>query len=480
MRIAICTLSAVLLSGCSWLGMGSGSSANGCAVGHNQYGGAWNQGANCGAGYGGAYGGAGAYGAGQSGWGYGAGAAGYGSGANGYGAGYGAGGANGYGAGAGGFGPGAAGGAYGAGGAGYGAGAGGFGPGGAAGYGGGFDGSTGYAPGVGGFGPGAGYSGANAAGFGQGNAAFGGGVGGFGPGVGGFGPGAGGVTTLGAGAGYGSAIGGVAGGQYAQYATGGQVVGGNVQQIQGAPIYVPRPYPAYYQAPRLRLGGAAQPLGLALFAGASSFNDGNIFGGEGAKPAGASGRSVSALDAISYDQAFGEGDTYGGALEYDLDRNNTAFLSASRTEYDGQVVSNGTITQDNTGSGGTIHSDVGKYEFSDLEETTVEAGLRHYVSNNGGLRPYVAGSAGFTHNNDVTLTTYTDDANVVAHPETQEIIRGSWQPTAAGMIGAEFAAGPNFGLGVETGLRWTNERASATKSEDTWSVPVQVRGRIAF
>ena len=243
---------------------------------------------------------------------------------------------------------------------------------------------------------------------------------------------------------------------------------------------MPRPYPAYYQAPRLRLGGAAQPLGLALFGGTSSFNDGNIFGGEAAKPAGALGRSVSALNAIDYDSAFGEGNTYGGALEYDLNRNNTAFVSASRTEYDGQVVSNGTITQDNTGSGGAIHTDVGKYEFSDLEETTVEAGLRHYVSNNGGLRPYIAGSAGFKHNNDVTLTTYTDDVNVVAHPETQEIIRGSWQPTAAGMIGAEFAAGPNFGLGVETGLRWTNERATATKSEDTWSVPVQVRGRIAF
>jgi len=478
MRIAICTLSAVLLSGCSWLGMGSGSSANGCAVGHNQYGGAWNQGAGCDAGYGGAYGGAGAYGAGQNGWGYGAGAGGYG--ANGYGAGYGAG--------AGGFG------------AGYGAGAGGaFGPGAAGGFGAGAGGA--FGPGAaGGFGPGAGAGGYGANGYGAGygagaGGAFGTGVaGGFGPGAGGafgpgaaggfgagaggaFGPGAaGGVTTLGAGAGYGTAL----GGQYGQFATGGQVVGGNVQQIQGAPIYVPRPYPAYYQAPRLRLGGAALPLGLAGFAGVSSFNDGNVFGGEGVKPAGPSGRSVSALDAISYEDAFGEGDTYGAALEYDLDRNNTAFLSASRTEYDGQVVTNGTITQDNTASGGSVYTDAGMYEFSDLEQTTVEAGLRHYVGNNVGIRPYVSGSAGFTHNNDVTLTTFTQDTNVVTAPETQEIIRGSWQPTAAGMVGAEIAAGPNFGLGVETGLRWTNERATNTKSDDTWSIPVKVRGRIAF
>ena len=468
MRIAICTLSAVLLSGCSWLGMGSGSSANGCADGYSQYGGAWNQGAaNCGAYGGGAYGaGYGGQGAGYNGAGYGA--AGYGQGGAGYGA-------AGYGAGAGAYGAagyGQGGGAYGA--AGYGSGG--------AGYGQGFDGMTGSAAGVGTYGPGAGYSAANAAGYGQGNVAFGPGAAGA-YGAAGYGPGGaygGQATTLGQGAAYGSALGGVAGGQYAQYATGGQVVGGNVRQIQGAPIYVPRPYPAYYQAPRLRVGGAAQPLGLAGFAGISNFNDGDLFKGEAAKPAGADGRSVSALDAISYDHAFGEGDTFGAALEYDIDRNNTAFVSASRTEYDGRTITNGTITQDNTASGGAVFTDAGHYSFSDLEETTLEAGLRHYVGNNSGLRPYVSGAAGFVHNNDVNLTTSTTDTNVVAAPETQQIIRESWQPTAAGMIGAEFAAGPNFALGVETGLRWTNQRATQTKSDDTWSVPVQVRGRIAF
>ena len=495
MRLAICTLSAVLLSGCSWLGLGSGQS-NGYAAGgaygadcvpNGQFGayghghGAYGQAGGC---QGGAYG----YGAGQGGaWGangYGAGANGAGFGAYGPGAGaYGAGGGA-YGAGA--YGPGA--GAYGAGGAGYGAG-GAYGAG--AGVGGG---AYGAGPGAGGaYGQGGVYGQGGAYGTGAGAAYTNGYATGYGQGTGAYGPGAGvgfdgagGPVLLGQGSSFGSAVGTVGGGQFAQFApAGGQVLGqgaaiAGVQQIQGAPIYVPQPFPAYYQAPRLRVGGAAQPLGLALFGGTSTFNDGNIFDGEDAKPAGTSGRSVSALDAISYEDAFGDGETYGGALEYDLDRNNTVFVSASRTEYEGQSLTNGTITQDNTAAGGTVHTDDGQYEFSDLNETRLEAGLRHYVGGNGALRPYVSGSAGFVHNNRVHLTTTTADTNVVAAPETIEYIREGWQPTAAGLIGAELAVGHNAALGVETGIRWTDDRATNLKTEDSFSVPVQIRGRLAF
>ena len=82
MRLAVCALSAVLLSGCSWLGMGGG---------HGSAGGAY--GANCvptGTGF---YNGNGAYGGDACGP-----AGGYGVAGNGYGAGYG--GQAGYGAGA--------------------------------------------------------------------------------------------------------------------------------------------------------------------------------------------------------------------------------------------------------------------------------------------------------------------------------------------------------------------------------------------
>ena len=444
MRIAICTLSAVLLSGCSWLGMGSGSSSSACAGG-GQYGGAWQSAggyhdASCGygAGYGGAYGaGMGnGYGAGA---GYGMGAGGYGM--NGYGAGAGAGyGAAGYGAGAGGFGAGGAG-------AGYGAGAGGFGAGGA---------GAGYGAGAGGFGPG-GVAGYGAGGFGPGGVAGYGANGAYGAGQ---------VTTLGSGAAYGSAIGNGYGG---------------VTQIAGAPIYVPQPYPAYYQgtyqAPRLRIGGSAKPFGLAGFAGVSNFVSGEVFTGEEAKPAGTTGRSVSALDAIEYADAFDAGKTFGSALEYDVSRNTTLFAGANYTEYEGQQIQNGTITQ--TDASGTTTED-GYYQFSDMNELALEGGVRQYLGNNMGFRPYISASGGFVHNNEVDLTTTSDGSVTVPTAEVQTFIAEGWHPMASGMVGAEMNVGPNAALGIETGLRWADDRSTGKESEDTWSVPVQVRGRIAF
>jgi len=275
---------------------------------------------------------------------------------------------------------------------------------------------------------------------------------------------------IGSGAGFGSAV----GGGYNQFA------GGGVTQVQGAPIYVPRPYPAYYQTPRLRLQGGNNPIGLAGFAGVSNFVSGEVFGGEIAKPAGATGRSVSALDAIEYADAFDAGALYGGAVEYDVSRNTTLFAGANYAQYEGQSITNGTITQDNTASGGSIETGAGIYEFSDMNELTIEGGVRQYVGYGRGIRPYVGASAGFTHNNDVTLTASSDNSAVISTPEEQLFIREGWHPTAAGVVGAELAAGPNMAIGVETGLRWTDDRSTNLESDDSWSVPVTLRGRVAF
>ena len=502
MRLAICTLSAALLSGCSWLGYGGqsggqyggGSYDAACQTGYAaQYSQGYGGGASGCSGAGGLAAGYGQGGFGQGGAGYGmSGAGGFGQGGAGYGmggaSGYGQGGAVGYGAG--GYGSGAGG--FGQGGAGYGAGTAGYGAG-TAGYG---AGTTGYGAGAGGFGTG-GY-GASTGGFGVGSSVVGAngqvigtvGQGGTVMGAGGqvigyVGQGGtvtgaggqvigtvagGGATLIGSGAGYGSAV----GGGYTQYA------GGGVTQVQGAPIYVPRPYPAYYQTPRLRLQGGNNPIGLAGFAGISNFASGEVFGGEVAKPAGATGRSVSALDAIEYADAFDAGKLYGGAVEYDVSRNTTLFAGANYAQYEGQTITNGTITQDNTASGGSIETGAGYYEFSDMNELTVEGGVRQYVGYGRGIRPYVGASAGFTHNNDVTLTASSDNSAVIGTPEEQLFIREGWHPTASGIIGAEMAAGPNLALGVETGLRWTDDRSTNLESDDTWSVPVTLRGRVAF
>jgi len=59
-------------------------------------------------------------------------------------------------------------------------------------------------------------------------------------------------------------------------------------------------------------------------------------------------------------------------------------------------------------------------------------------------------------------------------------IDSGWTPTAAGIIGAEMAVGPRAAIGVETGIRWRDDLDTNVKSEDRWSIPVSLRGRVAF
>ena len=465
MRLAICALSAVLMSGCSWLGTGGHSSG---------YNGAGVYGANCGGyGSGGVYnaaavgcgGGAGGYGVAGAGYGH----AGYGAGA-GYGqagfgqAGYGAGagyGQAGYGAGAGfgqaGYGAGAGYGQAGFGQAGYGAGASGYGVSG-------FQGTQGFGgvnlPGT--YGAGGGY---NAAALGLGAAGA--------YGASGFGQ----TTTLGASAPYGSAVGGAYGTQFGAGQFGTQ---GNVTTVAGAPIYVPQPYPAYYGVPQLRgvpvavAGGGGMPFGLELGIGTEFFQDGDILSGEPAKD------NVSAIDAISYDDAFDDVKSYDVAATYDVNRNTTLLGRVGYTTADGASNKVGTVSSGTTG--GSITEDL-YAEFSDLEQVTIEGGVRRYLGgwNNpvSGFRPYVGAVGGFTHTNDIDIT---QSSATLVDPAvfTQQYVDGGWSPTAAGLVGAEWQVGGRTALGVETGIRWTDNLNTNLKSSDAVSIPLRLRGRVSF
>lgn len=458
MRLAVCALSAVLLSGCSWLGMG-GSNA-----GYGQAGGAY--GVNCGPTGAGYYNGGGAYGAGAGC----AGAGGYGVAGNGFGgAGAGYGGQAGYGAA--GYGQGAGAG-YGA--AGYGAGAG----------------AAGYGAGMGGVGAGLAANGVGA-GYGANGYTLQGFQGAYGAG--------GGVTTLGANAAYGSAAYGqnVVG---TQYANGQYVQGAGVQTIQGAPYYVPQPYPAYYGVPQLRGVGAALPFAIETGVGTEFDIGGDLFGGKGAGPNNddetAATARIGELDSISYGDAFKKGVSLGGNLAYDVSRNTTLIGGVGYSKRNGQTIDNGTFqsgqydgsgnftegTYDSSGvftAGATAVENV-TAEFSDLEEWKIEGGVRQYMGYNPTFRPYVGATGGFTHNNSVDLTQTSSGGSLTAAANTQEYIDSGWRPTAAGVIGAEMAVGPRAALGVETGIRWRDNLDTNVASEDRWSIPVSLRGRVAF
>ncbi len=482
MRLSIVALSTVLLSGCSWMGSGGGYGygdsysygqggaygcapmAGGAAYGNQAYGFQGGQGgAGCagGAGYNVAYGGAGGagmYGVGGAGA-YGAGGGLRGAhGVNGYGTGlqsagtamYGAGGAGMYGAGAG------------AGGAGmYGAGTGMYGAG------------TGmYGAGTGGYGAATGLYGAGT-GLGTG---IGAGLGGVGTGITTLGSGAGvygtgsGITTLGSVAPYGAALGGI------QTLPG----GGTVQTVQGAPIYVPQPYPAYYSAGGGGGGyyysgggyGGALPFGLELGAGQDFILDGDIFPGDVAKTDPISGLTVSDIDAIGYDDAWGNAKGADLTATYDVSPNTTLLGRVGYSKADGNLLNVGTV------SDGIVTEDF-YVEYSDLEQYTVEGGFRHYMGQPTGMRPYVGATAGFTKTEDVTLT---QSSATLVDPAvfTQTYVDGGWSPTASGVVGAEWAVGGRSAIGVETGIRWTEALDSNFVSDDRISVPVRLRGRLSF
>jgi len=310
------------------------------------------------------------------------------------------------------------------------------------------------------------------------------GAGGFGPGgfgtgvagAGGFGAGT--VTTLGANAPFGAAVntvqGGIAGTQFA----GGQFAGGNVTTVQGAPIYVGQPYAAYYGVPQLR--GAAAALPFALTAGiGTNFDIGGDFFTE--KPAGpattgtgglSAGRTVSALDSISYNQAFDSGIRYDLGAEFDVNQDTTLLSRIGYSQADGKRNNIGTVTE-----GGTT-ADLFA-EFSDLEQYSIEGGVRKYVGGpNVGLRPYVGALGGFVYTDDVDVT--QSSTAFAGGDETQQYLDGGWSPTATGVIGAEWQVGPRSAIGIESGIRWQDNGDTNFESKDRWSIPLSLRGRVAF
>jgi len=292
------------------------------------------------------------------------------------------------------------------------------------------------------------------------------------------------VTTLGAAAPYGAALGG------------GQYGGANVQTVQGAPIYVNQPYPVYGNGGcaggnfggGCGVVGAAQPFGLEAGVGTSFALGGDFVGAKAAGPAsdgfgnpdltgGTTGaRVVSAQPAVTYGDAFSEAVELGLAATYDVGPNTTVLGRFGYAEANGRSVNIGTVTEGGQ-TGDLIAS------FSDLETYTVEGGVRQYVGgfNNGltGLRPYVGASAGFAYNNDVDVIQSSTAFANGSDPAIQ-LIDSGWNPTASAVVGAEWQVANSVAIGVESGIRWQDDYDTALPSEDRWSVPVRLRGRVSF
>lgn len=290
-------------------------------------------------------------------------------------------------------------------------------------------------------------------------------------------------------------------------ASGGEYVNGAyVQNVQGAPIYVPQPYAAEgaccgYQQPvrvesaccgyqtELRGGSAALPFGFEAGIGTSFDVGGDLFPGKGPGPATgpfgepSPGRTISAVPSVSYKDAFENAVSYDLATTYDLSPSTTVLARVGYSNANGKDFALGTATETNAAGDDVTAAVTGR--MSDLEQYTVEGGLRQYVGglHNGytGLRPYIGVTGGFTHTNDVSVTQTSQAFNGgTGGSETQKYIDGGWNPTASGVIGAEYQVGARAAIGVEAGIRWTDDLATNVQSDDRWQVPVKLRGRISF
>ena len=222
---------------------------------------------------------------------------------------------------------------------------------------------------------------------------------------------------------------------------------------------------------------AALPFGLEFGVGTSIGIGGNIVD---AKPAGvASGGTlnVSATPAISYKDAYKNAINYDMAATYDIGPSTTVLGRLGYSRADGNKIKTGTI--DN----GVLTEDL-YAQWGDLEQVTIEGGMRQYLGgwNNriSGIRPFVGATAGFTHNNDVSLeqssaTLMPTGANV------QPYLDAGWTPTASATVGAEMQVGARTAIGVETGIRWNDDvNSNVLAQEDRWSIPMKIRGRISF
>lgn len=321
------------------------------------------------------------------------------------------------------------------------------------------------------------------------------------------------ATTLGASAPFGAAVGGQFAGQ--QFA-GQQFGGANVQTVQGAPIYVNQPYPVYggaagcaggFNGPGCGVNGVAQPFGLEFGIGTdfgisgdiSPLRDETTSNGFGLATNAdgtidpAQTRVVSETQAISYNDAFNEAVQYDVAGTYDVGPNTTLLGRFGYSEANGQAVDVGTafefaappVDPANIVVPAGAESPV-TANFSDLEQFTLEAGVRQYIGgfHNGvtGIRPYVGATAGAIRNNDVNVTLSSPAFVSTAGTDAPiAFIDGGWNPTASGVVGAEWQVGSSIAVGAEAGIRWQDNLHGLTaEADDRFSVPVRLRGRVSF
>lgn len=133
-------------------------------------------------------------------------------------------------------------------------------------------------------------------------------------------------------------------------------------------------------------------------------------------------------------------------------------------------------------------------ELTDYTAYGAELGLRQYGNIRpapivGSVRPYIEGRVGASKIEDIFLrnSTFSPNADVGFYDSR-------WAATGAGLVGVETPFVGNSTLGLETGIRYTDNPRTENRSSlvpgnplaginnggDKWSVPLMLRGRYRF
>lgn len=188
----------------------------------------------------------------------------------------------------------------------------------------------------------------------------------------------------------------------------------------------------------------------------------------------------------SINDAYDEGMRYEIGGSYALTPNRKVTLMGSYAEADGDNVTLGSINGDPVTG-----------QFTDYQRYGVEVGLRQYFTPKpapvfGSVRPYVEGKLGAAHVDDIGINNAQLNGAAFNNGYVG-MYESGWVPTAAGMVGVEAPVFKRATLALETGIRYTGVLESDTtdlgpgaplagsnNGMETFTVPVQLRGRFRF
>lgn len=153
--------------------------------------------------------------------------------------------------------------------------------------------------------------------------------------------------------------------------------------------------------------------------------------------------------------------------------------------------------------------DVAKVTISanDLQRTNLELGGRYYFKDafpkhlERPLTPYISAAAGAAHYNELEVSGGAEELLLTQYFESaaaggdltlaysnertssaQTVLEKGWVPTGSITLGAEWQVTPKAALAFETGVRYegARERADGTDTEGFVAIPLTLRGSIGF